>query len=136
MFPIGLLKAVASTVRDHEPVVGVRRRLYDRRFARTSGWHNLARGLYGSFAEARGDAPATMPVGYVLDDDAYARHATIEAHDYPALFWLRAARRRRGGSWPSSPPWSRVAARWRNGATPRTSRLSRTRPPPDRSTSS
>ena len=91
MFPIGLLKAMASTVRDHEPVVGVRRRLYDRRFARSSGWHNLARGLYGSFAEARADAPATMPVGYVLDDDAYERHATVEAHDYPALFWLRAA---------------------------------------------
>ncbi len=91
VFPIDMMHRAAQRVRELPPVVSVRRRLYERHFAQTSGWHNLARGLYRSFDEARAAAPATLPVGYVLDDEAYASHATIEAHDYPAMFWLRDA---------------------------------------------
>lgn len=87
--PTDLLKQAARRVRDSAPAVAVRRRLYDQKFARTRTWRNLARGLYRSFDEARRDSPPSMPAAYVLDDEAYARDATVEPHDYPALFWLR-----------------------------------------------
>lgn len=83
------LRAVARRVHDSAPIVALRRRRYDRKFARTHEWKNLARGIHGSFEEARRAAPPSMPASYVLDDEAYARRATVESHDYPALYWLR-----------------------------------------------
>lgn len=84
-----LLRAAARRVRDSAPVVELRRRRYERMFARTHEYRNLTRGIYGSFEEARRAAPTSMPATYVLDDETYARRATIESHDYPAMFWLR-----------------------------------------------
>lgn len=84
-----ILGAVSRRVKDSAPVLALRKRLYDRRFAATHEWRNLARGIFDGFDAARKSAPASMPVGYVLDDEAYAQNTSIEPHDYPALFWLR-----------------------------------------------
>lgn len=86
---VPFLGSARRRLRDSAPVVALRRELYERRFAGTQQWRNLARGLYGSFAEARADAPTTLPTGYLLDDDEFERRTAIEAHDYPAMFWLR-----------------------------------------------
>lgn len=84
-----LLRAAARRVRDSAPVVALRQRRYERKFATTHEWKNLARGIYRSFEEARQAAPPSMPATYVLDDEEYARRARMESHDYPAIYWLR-----------------------------------------------
>src|SRR4051812_11000520 len=82
--------SLAQRLISQPPVRDLRERLYRRRFARTAKWQALHFGLYGSFAEARADAPVgKLPVGYKLDDDWFANRAiAISPHDYPVLFHL------------------------------------------------
>ena len=83
------LRSAVRSIRDSGPLITVRRRLYERRFARTHEWKNLTRGVYRTFDEARRAAPSSMPVGYALDDESFVARTRMEPHDYPAVFWLR-----------------------------------------------
>jgi putative methyltransferase (TIGR04325 family) len=52
------------------------------------------RGVYGSFEEARANAPKNIPLGYDHDDIALGyKNQRFIASDYPAAFWLREAMR-------------------------------------------
>ncbi|MDQ6707443.1 MAG: TIGR04325 family methyltransferase [Acidobacteriota bacterium] len=76
------------------PLVALHRAVNNRRFSRRSDWARLFHGVYGSFAEATGDAPKNFPVGY--DNPAAATFLIQEdwkilPSDYPVLFWLARA---------------------------------------------
>jgi putative methyltransferase (TIGR04325 family) len=48
------------------------------------------RGVYGSFEEARANAPRNVPLGYDHEDIALGyKNQGFLASDYPAVFWLR-----------------------------------------------
>lgn len=65
--------------------------VYERRFARSSQWARIFRGVYGSFEEAIQAAPKSLPVGF---DNRTAATFLIQddwkvlPSDYPVMFWL------------------------------------------------
>jgi putative methyltransferase (TIGR04325 family) len=73
-------------------ILAIRRRLYERSFARRQRV-NMYRGVFDSFGAAARSAPPTKPLGY--DNPAAAEmYDEVNAptlRDYPALFWLQRA---------------------------------------------
>jgi putative methyltransferase (TIGR04325 family) len=69
----------------------LRRRRFERRFQRALG--HAFHGVYETFDAAAAAAPSSLPTSY--DNQAAARmyvdRVQVDAHDYPALFWLQRA---------------------------------------------
>lgn len=67
----------------------LRRRLFEQRFQRPLG--HAFHGVYETFEAAAAAAPRALPMTY--DNEAAARmyvdRVHVDAHDYPALFWLQ-----------------------------------------------
>ena len=67
----------------------LRRRTYERKFEENTT-QNMFRGVFETFAAAAASAPAARPLGYDNTESAslYRRWMAVDAHDYPAMFWL------------------------------------------------
>ncbi len=89
---MGVFETVHRRIEDFRVMPGVRhlrRAAYERRFASARAGH-MFRGIYASFDGAQRDAPATAPLGYDNPQSTglYIGRVEVQAHDYPAFFWL------------------------------------------------
>lgn len=90
MYAERLLRRLGRMADRFWPIRAMGRWVYEREFAANRG-HNLFRGVFADFDEAKASAPATRPLGYdnQASSDLYPDHLRLQ--DYAALFWLRRA---------------------------------------------